>query len=142
MAFTLVENILGSECIGTTRPKIVGNFVNLETAVLSLSSEAESADRYFNGSNQSLTTPGYQILPGGLIFEWGKVVSLSGGDSVVVTLPHTLPNNLFGVITTPITPTNSTDPIVAGWQIINLSSFTLRNISSYTSDISWFAFGY
>jgi hypothetical protein len=37
MSFTLVQNILGTECIGSSREKIVNNFVNLESGLLSLS---------------------------------------------------------------------------------------------------------
>jgi hypothetical protein len=39
MAFTLVQNILGSECIGTSRQKIVDNFTSLESTVIALSSQ-------------------------------------------------------------------------------------------------------
>jgi hypothetical protein len=42
------------------------------------------------GSNQSLTTNGYQKLPGGLIIQWGY--SASGNDGKLVTLPITYPN--------------------------------------------------
>lgn len=37
MAFTLIQNILGTECIGSSREKIVNNFVNLESTLLTLS---------------------------------------------------------------------------------------------------------
>ena len=39
MAFTLVQNISGSECIGTSRQKIVDNFTSLESTVIALSSQ-------------------------------------------------------------------------------------------------------
>ena len=39
MPFTLVQNILGSECIGTSRQKIVDNFTSLESTIIALSSQ-------------------------------------------------------------------------------------------------------
>jgi hypothetical protein len=37
MAFTLVQNISGSECIGSSRQKIVNNFTSLESEIVALS---------------------------------------------------------------------------------------------------------
>jgi len=51
-------------------------------------------DADFTGSNQSLTTDGYQILPGGLIFQWG-FKSLDGGGTFTVTLPTPFTTAVF-----------------------------------------------
>jgi hypothetical protein len=42
--------------------------------------------------NQNIIANGYQILPGGLIIQWGKATILNGNSSVSVTLPLTFPN--------------------------------------------------
>jgi hypothetical protein len=49
----------------------------------------------FGGFDRSLSTNGYQKLPGGLILQWGKAVT--GGGGAVVTFPITFPNALFTV---------------------------------------------
>jgi len=60
MAFTLIQNILGTECIGSSREKIVNNFVNLESTVLTLSANAvypgdtNTIDITFNNNSRLL----------------------------------------------------------------------------------------
>jgi hypothetical protein len=41
----------------------------------------------FKGANQSLTATGFQVFPGGLILQWGRVVVPANNVPVVVTLP-------------------------------------------------------
>ncbi len=50
----------------------------------------------FNGSNQSLSTSGYQKLPGGLILQWTRFVPPGGGGYLTVTLPITFPSAALG----------------------------------------------
>lgn len=44
----------------------------------------------FTGSNQSLATPGYQKLPGGLILQWGTT-SVTNGSTATFTFPVAFP---------------------------------------------------
>lgn len=61
MSFTLVQNILGSECIGTSRQKIVDNFTSLEGVVISLSAntinvtDSNTIDFSYSNTNRNLT---------------------------------------------------------------------------------------
>lgn len=50
----------------------------------------------FKGSNQALTSPGYQKMPGGLILQWGSSSASTAG--VAVSFPIAFPNNLLVVI--------------------------------------------
>ena len=50
---------------------------------------------FFNGSNASYTEDGYQILPGGLILQWGRHPLGASGGTDTVTLPMAFPNNVF-----------------------------------------------
>ena len=60
MAFTLVQNISGSECIGSSRQKIVNNFTSLESEVVSLSantiypSSSNTIDFTYTNSTRNL----------------------------------------------------------------------------------------
>lgn len=47
--------------------------------------------------NQSLAQDGYQVLPGGLVLQWGVVTNVSQDSSVTVTLPLTNPNSILQV---------------------------------------------
>jgi hypothetical protein len=49
----------------------------------------------FKGSNQSLTSSGYQRLPGGLIIQWGLATGSSGSNDVASSFPITFPNGCF-----------------------------------------------
>lgn len=49
-------------------------------------------------SNKSLSTNGYQKLPGGLIIQWGRSSGISGANSGVnVTFPIAFPNAVFSI---------------------------------------------
>ena len=48
----------------------------------------------FTGSNQSLTTNGYQKLPGGLIIQWGYVAAM---DGTAKSFPIAFPNACLNV---------------------------------------------
>jgi len=55
----------------------------------------------FKGSNQSLTTNGFQKIPGGIILQWGTVsivTSGSIGGSTTVTFPTTFPTTALCVL--------------------------------------------
>lgn len=60
MAFTLVEDISGTECIGSSRGKIVNNFLSLESEVISLSSDtinvtdSNTIDFVYNNTTRNL----------------------------------------------------------------------------------------
>jgi hypothetical protein len=60
MAFTLVQNISGTECIGTSRPKLVNNFLSLESEIIALSADtirpedSGTVSLIYNNSSRSL----------------------------------------------------------------------------------------
>jgi hypothetical protein len=59
------------------------------------------ADSSFTGSNQSLTTNGYQKLPGGLIIQWGTENGYTTGSSTATTsFPIAFPNACLNVTAT------------------------------------------
>lgn len=62
------------------------------------------------GSNQSLSTNGYQKLPGGLIIQWGRIGNGTGGSAGstgTVTFPLEFPTALLNVQLTIREPDNS-----------------------------------
>lgn len=68
---------------------------------LDSSTITELAD--FIGANQSLTSSGYQKLPGGLIIQWGSV-TIPASSSATVSLPTTFPT---GVLSYAIVPSGN-----------------------------------
>lgn len=58
------------------------------------------------GANQSLSTSGYQRLPGGLVLQWGEVTCSAAGD-VSVTFPAAFGSSCFAVVGTGTQPINA-----------------------------------
>jgi len=95
---------------------------------------------------QSLGASGYQKLPGGLIFQWGKVAQLNAEQFESVTFPVAFPSDVFGVTATVhyATPRNENGCIA---QIRNLTKTGCIVDNQYaaslvqTVDIYWSAWG-
>ena len=84
-------------------------------------------------------TSGYQLLPSGLILEWGNTGSITNDTATSISLPHTFPNACLSV--------NATDSFLGGvsatWSSYSCgtTSFTARPDGN-TAGANWFAIGY
>lgn len=108
---TSAETITGTDTVRAVTPAGLQAKVATETALglveLATAAEAQAftADKFidgaklaaaFQGANQSLTSNGYQKLPGDLIIQWTQITiaaSTTGG----FTFPIAFPNNVFKV---------------------------------------------
>lgn len=95
----------------------------------------------FKGSNQSLTTNGFQKLPGGLIKQWGTTATIAAGGSLVVVFPVAFPVGAFVVNVNGGSNTDSTTPISFAYSLIDNTSVTLRNRSTVGVTANWTAVG-
>ncbi len=78
------------------------------------------------GAAQSYTTSGWAKLPSGLIFQWGFVPAVTGGN-LLVPLPITFPNALLAVtVNNTSTPANMTTLFNAWADELSASSITIR----------------
>lgn len=98
------------------------------------------------GANQSLAQNGYQILPGGLILQWGSLV-VTANTLISVSFPIAFPNNVFGVLNS---GTGLGQAATAGRQDFaattfsqSLTGFSINqfNTTSATAYQTWFAIG-
>lgn len=97
---------------------------------------------FFSGTNNSLTTSGYQKLPGGLIIQWGRRTSPQRNSPYVVNFPIPFPSNVF-VITATIAQDGSdpTNDSITLWNKTP-SSFTVRAFTGdNTVDFDFIAIG-
>lgn len=100
------------------------------------------------GGNQSLATNGYQKFPGGLIWQWGKLTSISYGQQTYrVTFPIAFPTNLLNASVSLCSGNYTNDAPSA--MIINptTSSYMDVGVDFYsnvppTGDMFWFAVGH
>lgn len=109
------------------------------TALAAVSSAA------FTGSNQSLTTDGYQKFPGGLIVQWGEpATSIAQGGTLAVTFPTAFPTGCFQVIAVPLSTSANTNAYSVGTFGKSATGFTATNNSGSSGivKISWIAVGY
>ena len=97
----------------------------------------------FTGVNQSLSEAGYQKLPGGLIIQWGKVLT-NATSGVTVTFPVAFPTeilNLHASDALDIGGTISTTNNDGKSAITGLGTLTTCNVKA-NAGASWFAIGY
>jgi hypothetical protein len=95
----------------------------------------------FTSSNQSLTTDGYQKLPGGLIMQWGSVSITAGNVVTSVTFPIAFPNAALNAQITHI-DTSTTDLVVYKVNDISTTTLGIRNTTGVSTYAYWFAIGY
>lgn len=79
----------------------------------------------FGGANQSLGANGYQMLPGGLIIQWGRA-SASGVNVSTIPYPIAFPNAALVVVATDI----SSSPLYDDAEVWGINTH-LRNASSF-----------
>lgn len=101
--------------------------------------------KLFTGSNQSLSTSGYQKLPGGLIIQWGTGTTSSG--LLAVTFPIAFPT-----IGLNATPSYYAGSLLGDRAYINASAPTVSGVTFYFATnagaavapalVRWFAIGY
>lgn len=115
------------------------------SGVLNLAGNASSAlqavplqqlQSYANGS-ASLSANGYQVLPSGLILQWG-VTSTFGGGSLAVTLPFAFPNQVLSVN---VTLKGTGQYYAPGVTLTSRSVITINNNSPGAAQFYWMAIG-
>jgi hypothetical protein len=135
---------------------IIGNATTSASGVVELATDAEAlggADTTRAvtsaglASSKSLGISGYMTLPGGLIFQWGRVTPSSGAGAV--TFPITFPNNLFCVVATinshPTTATNAVIEVgtrnrtTSGFNTVH--KFYNGGFGNASEAADWFAIG-
>jgi len=95
----------------------------------------------FRGANRSLSNPGYQIFPGGLIVQWGSVVASLGGTNVTLPIPFPTAN-----LVTIGTDTGASVDVISpsatfGMCMVSTSSTTTVRLHS-NGACNWVAIGY
>ena len=95
----------------------------------------------------SLSTNGYQIMPGGLIMQWGKIDSINFNQTNQgpYLFPESFPNNCLNIVTTIIRGTGINGVWNANVNTVTLSSFKVYgdyDVGAGTSPIYWQAIGY
>lgn len=91
----------------------------------------------FKGSNQSLTTNGYQKLPGGFIIQWGQG-TITSSTSVGITWPIAFP--AFGIAAV-VTHSTSGAPSALGTQSVSTTGMTVRAPVSGTYSFNYYVVG-
>lgn len=125
--------------------KLFGSVVNVgavdagQLATVYAALQSEKVDiASFLGSNQNLSTTGYQKLPGGLIIQWGAGQTVSS-TSVVVSFPIAFPNECLKAV---VTHGSGAGILATGYSVLAPTDITLRISTSGNSTIHFIAIGY
>ena len=99
----------------------------------------------FQGANQSLTTGGYQRLPGGLIMQWGTLTTTSAADSSI-TFPVAFPTACQSRTATVRQGTGAISLLASigahNLTGMGISIFVSSTGARATSVVDWVAIGY
>ncbi|GAB2897475.1 hypothetical protein GCM10027202_26680 [Microvirgula curvata] len=99
----------------------------------------------FQGANQSLTTGGYQRLPGGLILQWGTLTTTSAADSSI-TFPVAFPTACQSRTATVRQGTGAISLLASigahNLTGMGISIFVSSTGARATSVVDWVAIGY
>ncbi len=101
-----------------------------------------SSLKYSKAFEISSATPGYQILPSGLIIQWGTLGAVNGGASATVTFPVTFPSGQFFGSATIGAPVDNATPAGVGVNYVSTSQMIIRNLGTNTYTYLWLALGY
>jgi hypothetical protein len=134
LTFEIINN-------SVTTSKIALSAVTTDKIALS----AVTADRI--NLVTSLSTNGYQIMPGGLIMQWGKIDSINFNQTNQgpYLFPVSFPNNCLNIVTTIIRGTGINGVWNANVNTVTLSSFRVfgdYDVGTGTAPIYWQALGH
>ena len=95
----------------------------------------------------SLSTNGYQIMPGGLIMQWGKIDSINFNQTNQgpYLFPESFPNNCLNIVTTIIRSTGVSGVLKEYVNTVTLSSFKVYgdyDVTASTAALYWQAIGF
>jgi len=98
------------------------------------------ANKQYVDGTLDTSTNGYQILPSGLIMQWGVATAASGTSGTgTVTYPITFPNDVFFV--SPVDISTTVSPTI-GTTITNNSSFDYSWSGAELVEFNFYAIGY
>lgn len=104
---------------------------------------AALAAKFSASGMQSLTTNGYQKLPGGLILQWGITASIPQDSTLTVNFPISFPNTVLNVNITgqgnSVATTGAGEDTVGAF---NSNQFVIYHGQDGNRPFYWFAVGY
>ena len=98
-------------------------------------------DDALKGSNQSFGVNGYQIFPGGLIIQWGRVQGVTN-SGVTFSFPIAFPNQALQLIATDSTNQGSSFVSISGGAPVSNTEGYGVNDASGGDVVVWLAIGY
>lgn len=141
--------ILGTECIGDSRPKINTNFNSLSASANFASMRVTELSSKWTSFTDYAPYPdsGFIKLASGIIFQWGKVNGVTTDGQLDVYFPYQGMTKVFNISTTHILNSTREGVTVSAPCSIrsdySTTKFTLMQDSDGTNAASemWFAIG-
>lgn len=95
----------------------------------------------FTGTNQSLSSSGYQKLPGGLIMQWGSG-TLTGNQTATITFPVAFATAGLSIVVSDSDTSSSVDAHTLKASIASTTQATIKNTNTETRPYHYIAIGY
>lgn len=90
----------------------------------------------------TLADPGYQMLPGGLILQWGTSAAIDSGATRTITLPVTFPTAGLNLMVQRADLIGSDSNHAVSGTIISASQITLKNGTEGSRSPMWLVLGH
>ena len=136
---TRPRNISVLYCIKAYDTPVNAGILNVATLASEMALKTALTD--FTGTNQNLSTTGWQKLPGGLIIQWSSIVTGAAGAAVTGSFPVVFPNGCLS-ITACHYNSGTTPSGVYGMSSYILSTSQYRIVGSNAGVATWVATGY
>lgn len=111
----------------------------LSSALLALT--PSTLNTALKGANQSLSTNGYQKLPGGLILQWAVVGSIGSNSNSSFPFPISFPNSVLAVFTSRKSSNSDGVRYPMSW-LATSTTLTLYGDDYGADNANYFAIGY
>lgn len=141
---TSTDTLVGRATTDTLTNKSIAFGSNTVTGTKAQFNTAVTDDNFAFESDftKSLSSNGYQKLPGGLTIQWGTTGSVAANNPVTVTLPTSFASVFASVVVNAKSnASGSQEANITSYQN-DLSSFTINNRTQTTQTFSWIAIGY
>ena len=165
MSTFYTTTIPDTDCIGDSLDTINNNFDNLGNAIVATVTatnsfnvvDSQSINLTFNNTTRtlsadivsvtSLSSNGYQIMPGGLILQWGTVDSINFDETNQgpFYFPTSFPTACVNVVTTISNSTSISGVWAANVNTLATDSFYIfgdYDLTTGTAPVYWQAIGY
>jgi hypothetical protein len=142
-----VSDANGKVAVSTVTSTELG-YLDGVTSAIQTQLDGKVDDTQFAGTSQSLTTDGFQKLPGGLIIQWGRSGSIGHDTYTTLNFPQTFPNAVLAAYSSITNSVDDNDDVFSRVMSTTTSQISIRSEGTSggdengTRNLQYLAIGY